>query len=107
MNAEETAFLMMKIAIREYLFELRHVVVTPGAVDLLDRSGTNLDVLIRRHQTGDWGQVCHDDWQANTRALHAGERLLSAYELGASKERIWIITEWDRSVTTVLLPEEY
>jgi hypothetical protein len=89
------------------LFPLGAVVATPGAIDLLDRTGTNASHLLTRHQLGDWGVVCDDDAIENSRALHDGNRLLSAYDLGEQKERLWIITEHDRSVTTLLLPEEY
>jgi hypothetical protein len=60
---------------------------------------------LQRHRRGDWGSVCDEDKQTNDQALKAGERLLSAYTITGKK--IWIITEWDRSVTTVLFPEEY
>jgi hypothetical protein len=61
---------------------------------------------LQRHARGDWGDVCDEDKQANDRALKNGdERILSAYSITGKK--IWIITEWDRSVTTVLFPEEY
>ena len=61
---------------------------------------------LSRHVRGDWGTLDVEDWSANERALAEGNRLLSAYD---SKQgiRFWIITEWDRSVTTVLLPEDY
>jgi len=61
---------------------------------------------VGRHSAGDWGDVSADDWKANDYAITSGERLFSAYELGAGK-RLWIITEADRSSTTVLLPDEY
>lgn len=61
---------------------------------------------IRRHSAGDWGLVCDDDWQANDQALKEGARLLSTYETDGGIP-FWIITEADRSATTVLLPEEY
>ncbi|HXT10546.1 MAG TPA: hypothetical protein VN873_03210 [Candidatus Angelobacter sp.] len=66
------------------------------------------DILagIRRHQSGDWGEVHPDDWKANERALEKGARLLSVYR-SASNIRFYIITEADRSSTTVLLPEDY
>lgn len=60
---------------------------------------------LRRHASGDWGDLCPEDMQTNDEALLTGGRLLSAY--GTGRHRFWIITEWDRSVTTVLLPEDY
>jgi len=88
------------------LFPLGHIVATPGALDLLDRSGTNGFDLIRRHQKGDWGNVPPEDAAANQEGIRMGFRLLSSYFLN-EQERLWIITEADRSVTTLLLPEEY
>ena len=58
------------------------------------------------HQAGDWGDVCDDDRQANNRALTEGTRLLSVYH-SATGVKFWIITEADRSITTVLCPEDY
>ena len=60
---------------------------------------------LRRHASGDWGDLCPEDALANDTALHQGGRLFSAY--GKGEERCWIITEADRSATTVLLPEDY
>jgi hypothetical protein len=60
---------------------------------------------LRRHASGDWGDLCPEDAIANDDALHQGGRLLSAY--GVGEHRFWIITEADRSVTTILLPEDY
>jgi hypothetical protein len=59
-----------------------------------------------RHIQGDWGNICKDDWKSNDRAVNDGTRLLSSYTT-LQGVRFWIITEADRSVTTVLLPEEY
>jgi hypothetical protein len=88
------------------LFPLGQVVATPGALDVLDRTATNAGTLLRRHQAGDWGAVPEEDAELNREALEHGSRLLSSYPLGDDM-RIWIITEADRSVTTLLLPEEY
>ena len=60
---------------------------------------------LNRHRQGDWGDVCDEDKKANDFALDNKERILSSYELDG--EKIWIITEWDRSVTTILFPSEY
>ncbi len=61
--------------------------------------------LLRRHLTGDWGDVCAVDARANDTAVEQGFRILSSYQVAGVT--IWLITEWDRSVTTYLLPEEY
>ena len=88
------------------LFFLGQVVATPGALDLLDRTGTNASDLLHRHQSGDWGGVPDEDAAENLRSIEAGCRILSSYLLNDA-ERIWIITEADRSATTLLLPDEY
>ena len=87
---------------------------TPGAQETMQRYQTNPLALLTRHATGDWGDVCSEDAQANEDALQFDARLLSAYVLPppiggseATPVKIWIITEADRSVTTLLLPEEY
>lgn len=87
-------------------FPLGQLVATPGALAAAQRSGDNLACFIRRHVQGDWGELCSDDMQENEFSLQNGLRLLSAYRL-KNGPKIWIITEADRSVTTVLLPEEY
>ncbi|WP_244119398.1 hypothetical protein [Burkholderia gladioli] len=89
------------------LFPLGLIVATSGALDLLDRTCTNADELLRRHGKGDWGVVCAVDARSNDLAVTNRSRLLSAYELGNSRERLWIITEADRRSTTLLLPSEY
>jgi hypothetical protein len=83
-------------------FPLGQIVATPGAVQL----GVDLLGLLRRHARGDWGDMCEEDLRANDDALLGGGRLFSGYSLPGG-ERLWIITEADRSVTTFLLPEEY
>ena len=88
-------------------FSPGRVLATPGAIDLLHRAGTNAGDLLRRHLRGDWGVVCSADARANNLAVVSGARLLSAYELGARRERLWIITEAGRQATTLLLPAEY
>lgn len=88
------------------LFPLGQIVATPGALDLLDRTATNGLDLLRRHERGDWGCVPSEDAQANLDAVVSGSRILSSYFLNDS-ERLWIITDADRSITTLLLPNEY
>ena len=90
----------------EPLFRLGTLVATPGALALLKEFAlAPIDFLIR-HRQGDWGDLDEDDIKANRAALHYGSRLLSSYDLGAG-HKLWIITEADRSSTTLLLPEEY
>jgi len=86
-------------------FPLGQIVATPGALALLDHGGVNAAELIRRHQSGDWGSVPPEDAEENEIAIVQGYRILSSYLIG--EERIWVITEADRSSTTLLLPEEY
>src|SRR5687767_410898 len=87
-------------------FPLGQVVATPGAITALDGGGQNAHELLERHQSGDFGDVCREDWQANEQAVANGERILSSYSLHTG-EKVWIITEADRSATTFLLPDEY
>jgi hypothetical protein len=87
-------------------FSLGSTVATPGAIEALARAGeTPLPYLVR-HSAGDWGDLDQHDKAENESALKDGVRILSAYLL-ADGTRIWVITEADRSVTTILLPEEY
>lgn len=86
------------------LFDLGHLVATVNARDAI--APTDIARAIERHVTGDWGDLCAADMKANDRALCDGSRLLSAYS-DAKGTKFWIITEWDRSVTTVLLPSDY
>lgn len=87
-------------------FSLGHLVATPAAIASLHAAGVSPMSLLRRHACGDWGQMSDADQRSNERALEEGSRLLSAYTL-PTKVRVWVITEADRSATTVLLPREY
>ncbi len=84
---------------------LGRVLATPGALDLLSEIGVHPFDYLARHATGDWGDLCEFDRRQNEIALRDGYRVLSSYPV--DEERVWIITEADRSVTTILLPEEY
>jgi hypothetical protein len=84
---------------------LGRVVATPGALKLLSEMGEDPFGYIARHAAGDWGDLCAFDRRQNEIALRDGFRVLSSYQVPAG--RVWIITEADRSVTTILLPEEY
>ena len=88
------------------LFPLGQVVATPGALALLEEHQMDPFVFLNAHAHGQWGDALpFEDVEANNAALIQGERLLSSYWLG--KAKLWIISEWDRSVTTLLLPSEY
>jgi hypothetical protein len=89
------------------LFALGQIVSTPGALDALQEEGTNGLELLRRHVTGDWGDLSEDDKRENDLSVKEGFRILSAYLLPRTGVKLWIITEADRSVTTFLLPSEY
>jgi len=84
---------------------LGHIVATPGALEVVRSHGLDVVALLHRHRAGDWGAVSEHDAQANNHAVGEGTRILSAYETVGG--RLWIITEADRSATTVLLPSEY
>ncbi len=89
-------------------FVLGRIVATPGALELeekLDRFGQNLAHYLERHEQGDWGDLSESDKEGNEASLKEGNRLMSSYITPCGK--LWIITEYDRSVTTLLLPEEY
>lgn len=83
---------------------LGRVVATPRALAELVQA--DIDTALARHIKGDWGDVTPDDGRANDQALIHETRLFSAYQAG-NGTKFWIITEADRSVTTVLLPEDY
>lgn len=87
------------------LFSLGQIVATRRAIKILLNSDVSPEELILRHGNGDWGDLSEQDRQQNTIALRIQARLLSAYEIKGI--RIWVITEADRSSTTILLPEEY
>jgi hypothetical protein len=88
------------------LFPLGQIVATPGALAALQTAGQDARELLRRHATGDWGDLSEDDRKENDFSVTRSLWILSAYQL-ATDERLWIITEADRSVTTLLLPSEY
>ena len=91
-------------------FRLGRLLVTPGARRALVTAGIDPFDLLARYIAGDWGLVCQEDGEANDDATREGDRLLSAYPLDPDRPegpRVWIITEADRSATTLLLPNEY
>jgi len=88
-----------------YRFQAGHVVATPGALRAFEGGPTLPSDLIERHRSGDWGECCAEDAAENERALDMGTRLMSVYQVHG--RTLWVITEADRSVTTILLPTEY
>lgn len=87
-------------------FGLGQVVGTPGALRALEDAGQHPVELLARHVTGDWGDLCDEDRAENELSVEQGFRVFSAYKLRTGA-KVWVITEWDRSATTILLPEEY
>ena len=88
------------------LFPAGRIVATPGALALLEHANKSPLEVLSRHLRGDWGDLCQDDATENESSLKCGFRLMSSYQVTAT-ERLWIITEADRSVTTLLLPADY
>jgi hypothetical protein len=88
------------------LFPVGQVVATPGALEALSEAGQNPLELLKRHQSGDWGEMPEEDKKENDFSVQHGYRIVSAYTL-STRVKLWLITEYDRSVTTFLLPSEY
>ena len=88
------------------LFNLGRIVATPGAIDALNEANQEASEFLRRHITGDWGELGDEDKELNDLAVYNGDRIFSAYVLNTNV-KIWVITEHDRSLTTILLQEEY
>ena len=91
---------------KRHAFELGQIVATPGALAALKKAGQQPEEFLTRHANGEWGDVDEQDRRENDYSLERGFRLLSAYRTNAG-DGLWIVTEADRSVTTLLLPEEY
>lgn len=85
-------------------FKLGSIYITKGVQ--VNISSSEINSFIERHSNCDWGNVCSEDAKSNEDALKFGARLLSVYKT-KSGEKVWVITEWNRRVTTVLFPEEY
>ncbi len=88
------------------LFPLGRIVATPGAIEALTRANQQPQDFLARHMAGDWGDLGKDDQTENEYSLQHGFRILSSYSTAAG-EKLFVITEADRSSTTLLLPEEY
>ena len=85
---------------------LGQLVATPAAIAALAAADVSIFKLLNRHARGDWGDLSSEDLALNDLAAITGQRVLSSYLLG-NGQKVWIITEWDRSVTTTLLPDDY
>jgi len=87
-------------------FPLGQIVATPGALAALEEAADNPASFLRRHVTGDWGELDEDDRKENEISVEHSFRLLSSYTL-SNGTKLWVITEANRSATTLLLPSEY
>ena len=87
-------------------FPLGRLVATPAAIAAMEKAGQSPLELFQRHQNGDWGDVPKEDAAENELSVAEGFRIMSVYSL-TTGTKVWVITEADRSVTTILLPEEY
>ena len=90
---------------RKPKFTLGQLAVTPGAMACLEQAGVSIFELLGRHASGDFGDLCQEDIKANQDAIIYGSRILSSYTVG--DEKCYLITESDRSLSTLLLAREY
>ena len=88
------------------MFTLGRIVATPGALRALERANQPAEFFLKRHAVGDWGELDPEDIRENEYSVAHGFRLLSSYTTAVG-DKLWIITEADRSATTLLLPDEY
>lgn len=86
-------------------FDLGTTLITPAAREHLAAAGVAEGALVARHATGDWGELCREDWLENERSIVRGWRILSSYPI--ADDVVWIITESDRSLTTIFMRSEY
>lgn len=90
------------------MFELGQVVMTQGIAQAMKNAvtfTTEITIILEKYKLCDWGDTCKEDAELNNEAIKNNERILAAYD--TSKGTVWIITEWDRTVTTILFPSEY
>ncbi len=87
-------------------FKLGRIFATPTALEVIAEARVSIIDLLIRHIRGDWGDLSESDRQQNELSVEAGLRLLSSYVLPGG-QTVWVITEWDRSSTTFLLPRDY
>jgi hypothetical protein len=89
------------------LFKLGQVVATPGALRAIEENVVDSWSLLQRHANGDWGCIPEEDKLENLLSVENGYRVMSSYPMNEQGDKLWIITEADRSSTCLLLPEEY
>ena len=89
------------------LFELGRVVATTDAIEAMTENNIDVSDLLIRHVGGDWGMLSNEDRMENEQSVKNGWRILSSYTINKSGDKVWIITEADRSSTCVLLPKDY
>ncbi|ALS66599.1 MULTISPECIES: hypothetical protein [Pandoraea] len=94
------------LPIRRARLPLGRLLATPAAVDAIQSAGASIYALVNRHACGDWGDLPEADREQNDLSVVSGRRVLSCYPLGGEL-KVWIVTDADRSTTTILLPEEY
>ena len=87
------------------LFSSGQIVATPAAIAFMEENNVTPQYFLGRHLTGDDGDLCKDDKNLNRLAITTEDRVFSSYNVGQGT--VWVITEWDRSYTTILLPEDY
>ena len=104
-NTNHIAIIVVPLKPKPPLFPLGQIVATRGVLTHLEHEGITADAYLNRHVRGDWGDVPPEDAEMNRYAILVGARIMSSYEI--ADKRVWIITEADRSVTTLLFPDEY
>jgi hypothetical protein len=102
----ETSTITTAAAATKRLFPLGQLYATPGAMDALSEAGQGAAEFLSRHQRGDWSEMCEEDRRENEFSVDKRLRIFSAYHTSQGV-KLWVITEADRSVTTILLPSEY
>jgi hypothetical protein len=96
----------MEQTAKQPLFPLGQIVTTPAALAALEKAGQGPPEFLRRHASGDWGDLCAEDRKENQFSLECGFQIFSSYHSDAGDE-LWVITDNHFSITTILLPEEY
>jgi hypothetical protein len=104
---DDTPVITLSSPEKDIDLELGEIVLTEGALDAFVSAHLSPTLYLLRHRRGDWGELDAEDITANNLAARRGHRVLSAYTLPPTQQKIWIISEYDRSVSTILLPDEY